>query len=379
MRRWTRGVGGPFVLLAVISFAVSGTAAAELRTGELVTVEQAEVIDDDLYVVGRTVNILGTVTGDVVALGGTVTIGGEVRGDVLVAAGTISLLGTVEGSARAIAGEVVDQGVVGEDAAFASGSVRITPQGQVRRNLFLASADARVEGPVSGDLFAAAGELSLASSVGGNASVQVRNVRLLDSAQIAGDFRYSAERAPIRSPSATISGAFERQREFFPTARRMTPVVRWMRLFVGFFGLGLVLALLFPTYTRRTLGVLREAPLKSLGLGTVALIGLPILLTVVVVVGAFVGGWWVGVLGLGAYAIALALCIPVVGVALGQWVLGRLGRRGAPGAVALMLGVAILTLVGQVPLVGGALVLVVLLFGLGAIVAPVRLRDAAVS
>ena len=55
--------------------------ALEVRLGETIVVEKDEVIEDDLYALGQTVTIHGTVHGDVTLHARKVTFDGSVQGD----------------------------------------------------------------------------------------------------------------------------------------------------------------------------------------------------------------------------------------------------------------------------------------------------------
>ncbi len=54
--------------------------ALEFRVGEDIVIGAGEVIDDDLYLLGETVTINGTVNGDILANGWKVVLNGEVGG-----------------------------------------------------------------------------------------------------------------------------------------------------------------------------------------------------------------------------------------------------------------------------------------------------------
>ena len=112
--------------------------------------------------------------------------------------------------------------------------------------------------------------------------------------------------------------------------------------------------------------MLRQRPLPSLGWGAALLVSVPFLAGLVFLVGMLLGGWWIGLFILALYAFAIALSFPVVGLFLGRWLLERFHKTGAHLAVALLLGLVLLTLVGLVPILGGLVALATILFGLGA-------------
>src|SRR4030042_1622070 len=92
--------------------------AADLRSGDTITVASGEVVDDDLYVAGNTIIIDGTVNGDLWAIGSTITVNGEVKGSIVAAAQTININGNVSHAVRLaektinISGNVSGDGIV---------------------------------------------------------------------------------------------------------------------------------------------------------------------------------------------------------------------------------------------------------------------------
>ncbi|WP_224368454.1 bactofilin family protein [Hyalangium versicolor] len=357
----------PLVALAVLLPA--GAMAAELRRGDQVVIAPGEVLNEDLYAFGGTVLIQGTVRGDVVTAAGNVEISGTVEGDVLSMAGETRISGTVGGSVRAAAGTLSISGPVGEDGVLAGGQVRLDPGARVGRDVLLAAREAQLQAPVEGQVKAAAETLVMEAPVGGDVRAEVETLRLTDGAKIGGSLHYRSTKEAMIASGATVTGPVERLKPEPHQGRGpLLYVIGWARSLVGLFALGLLLVLVTPDFARRLPVTLRQAPWRSLGWGAAVFVGGPVLAALVFLVGALLGGWWIGLIILGLYAAALALCFPVVGMFIGRWLLDRFGKAGTPLLVALLLGVALLTLVGRVPVLGALIVLATVLFGLGAMV-----------
>ncbi len=79
---------------------------AKTISNDNATVSAHEVINDDLFISGGNVKVLGTVHGDVYAVGGDIIINGTVDGDVLAAGGTVLVSGIVKNNVRAAGGSV---------------------------------------------------------------------------------------------------------------------------------------------------------------------------------------------------------------------------------------------------------------------------------
>jgi cytoskeletal protein CcmA (bactofilin family) len=342
--------------------------AAEFRSGEVVQVGPQEVIEEDLYAFGRTVNIQGTVRGDLITAGQQVDISGTVEGDVMAAASNNRISSQIRGSLRAAGGELSVTGPVGEDAVLAAGNLRLMPEAQVGKDLYLASGDARVHAPVRGELRAAAGTLTLSAPVGQDANVEAGTLRLTEEARVNGNLRYRSERDAQLASGAVVTGRVEQLAPRHAEGRSpLLGAYFWLRSLVGLFALGLLFSLLAPRFARQVTAMLRQKPLPSLGWGAALFVSIPLLAGLVFIVGMLLGGWWLGLFILALYAFAMALSFPVVGLFLGRWLLERFHKTGAHLAVALLLGLVLLTLVGRVPVLGGLVALATILFGLGAL------------
>jgi cytoskeletal protein CcmA (bactofilin family) len=357
-------IAAPLLFLLLAVFPASAL-AAELRRGETITVGPDEVVEEDLYAFGGTVNVQGTVRGDVVAFGGTVNLGGTVTGDVLAATGTLNLTGEVEGSVRAATGELLVSGPVGEDVVGASGRIDVAKTGTIGGDLLSSAGDVALHGPVGGDLLATGGSLALDAPVRGEVSARVRQLTLSDQARIGGDLSYTSDRDAAIAQGAVVSGGIEHQE----LNRSRVPLLlfSWARALLGLFALGLIFVLITPSFARRAEVTLRRDPLKSFGVGLATLIVGPILAGFVFLVGALIGGWWIGLIALGLLGVACALCFPLVGLFVGDWIIQRFGKGGVNVLLALLVGLVLITLLGGIPLLGALVVLATIVFGLGAL------------
>ena len=90
----------PLFLVFTLGFGIAATAKA-VEFDEDGIVEANEVIDDDLFIGGDTVQIDGTVNGDVIAFGSVVKINGIVNGSLVTGAQSILVDGIVDGSVYA--------------------------------------------------------------------------------------------------------------------------------------------------------------------------------------------------------------------------------------------------------------------------------------
>jgi len=93
----------PLFLVLTLGFGIAATAKA-VEFDQDGIVEADEIIDDDLFIGGDTVEINGTVNGDLIAFGSVVKINGTVHGSLVTSAQSVLVNGNVDGSVYAGSG-----------------------------------------------------------------------------------------------------------------------------------------------------------------------------------------------------------------------------------------------------------------------------------
>src|SRR2546422_1202380 len=343
-------------------------AAADVRQGGTITVPADVTLEDDLYAFGDTISILGTVHGDVVATGvNNVNVDGTVTGDVIPAANSVTIRGQVGGSVRAAGRTVVIDGKIGTDLVVAGNEVTLLLNGRVGRDVYVASSSFTQTGEIVRDLRAGTSTTTIDGHIGGRAQVDADTLRLTPRALVDGPLQYTSPKEAERARGAGVRGQVARHEpQGQPAAAGPAGLlVDALRRGIGLLVLGLFLVFLFPGFSRRAGETLVRAPLRSLLVGLGVLIGLPILAALIFIAGAFVGAWWLGLALLASYLAAFAASIPVSALGVGASIL-RVTRRPALPALALIVGLIVLLLVGLVPILGSVFLAVAALLGLGA-------------
>jgi len=366
-RRWFAALGGSIIVGALFAWLPVGASAADLRQGPSVTISRGQTINDDIYAAGGTISIDGNVNGSVIAAGGTITVSGTVSRDVMVAGGTINVTGKVGGSIRAAGGNLTINGPVEQDVVVTGGTVDIASGGTIGRDLVIAGGTATVAAPVARRVTMGAGDLTLRGRVGGDVRGSVDRLRL-DGAQIGGNLDYTSDHSVVLANGASVAGTTTRHT---PTARGTGAVaggfLGWLRGLIGIFALGVLLLLLLPRFSSRSIDILRAEPWASLGIGAAILVVTPIVALLVFIVGLLVGGWWLGLLLIPLWILALAIGYVVSGFLLGRLIFARLGWGQYHDVLALLGGLFVLTVVGLVPLIGWLVSLAAFVAGAGAV------------
>jgi cytoskeletal protein CcmA (bactofilin family) len=312
LRHHSRIVISVFLLVVLGLTFLPGTAVAETRTGGTVVVGANETVDGDLDAFAGSVVIRGTITGD---LNG--------------AAGNVRIVGTVQG-----------------DVSAASGSVIVTRDATIGGNLDTGAETVTVAGRVDGDV---------------NAGSRV--LRLTDTASVGGNVTYGE--TLDRAAGALVNGTVG-QGEVGGAAGpgpQFPPLVFSVYFLLVNAALGVILLLVFPEFSRTVAARAIDAPLKSGGVGLLTLLGTPLVL---VVLALTVVGLPMSFLGIFLF-LALAWAGAIYGrYALGTWVTDVVGVENR--WLALLSGLLIVFALTLLPVVGGFVELLAVLFGLGALV-----------
>lgn len=323
---------------------------------------EGEVLDDDLVVVTGSARIDGDLRGDLVLAAADASIGGRIGGDVIGAVRRLSIDGTVEGDVRVVGESVELRGSVLRSLSAGASVVEVSESGRVGGSLAAGAALVRVQGPVGRNVMAGANTLALRAPIGGDALLVAERLELGAGTRIQGAARYYGTGQVETSPEAVLAQPLEVVVFEMDRRRSTRERVLWFALrFGAAFVLGLCWLLIAPS-SLRTVAEQANRVGASLLVGLAALLATPLL---AIAIGFTVVGIPVGVLALGGYAATLY----AAQVFVAHWAARRLfGDAATTLEAVLRLALALFALhvLAQLPLAGGALRLIVLLWGLGA-------------
>lgn len=323
------------VALVVLALLVApGIAAAETRSGGTIVIEADETVLGDLEASGGTVLVHGRVTGDLQAFAGNVVIDGEVGGNV-----------------EAFSGNVVIDGAIDGDVVAVAGNVEVRPGASI-----------------GGSLEAAGGNVLVLGAVSGDARLAGESVRLGPTAAIGGSLEYDSA-GFVRDDGATVAGSIERNpdMEIGPTFGGLgaLPDLSGAVAVYGFLVnlvLGAVLLTAFPGFSRAVADRAVGDPVRSGGIGLLALVGVPIALVLVAVT---IVGIPLSIVGALLFAMAAWVGAVYGRLAVGDWLLSLTDYENRWAS--LLVGLLAVAVLVRVPAVGWAFSIGVLLLGLGAL------------
>ncbi|GAA0224016.1 bactofilin family protein [Haladaptatus pallidirubidus] len=326
-----------FLLVATLP----ATAAAEqTRTAGTVVIAEGETVNDDLTATAGSVVVRGTVNGDLTALAGNVLVArtGTVSGDVSAIAGNVRIEGTVTGNVESGGG-----------------------------NFVLAQT-----GTVGGSLEGAAGYSQLAGTVGGDVQVASDTLAVTETATIDGNLVYDAETFE-RAPGATIGGTVRQDESMADVGPTPVPQIpNWVGTLYGFFVnllLGVILLAVFPSFSEGVAERARGNPLFSAGVGLLLFILVPIVLVLFAIT---IIGIPISLLGALLFAVLLWVGTVYGSFSVGVWLLAL--ADSANRWLALLVGLLVVAVVTQIPILGGLIQFLVLLLGFGALATATRAR-----
>jgi cytoskeletal protein CcmA (bactofilin family) len=362
--------------------------AFDAREGDTVAVGPGEVINEDLYLAGRTVTSNGVVNADIFAAGQTVTVGGQIANGATLAGQMIMLNADVGHGARLGGANIDVSGTIGRDLMAAGATVTIAEGAVVKGDLVCGAGTAFIRGDVKGDVWGGAEELIIEGSVGGNVNVGVSTLTIRPGATIAGNLNYAApseSTIPAGAVKGTVTFTQQVQDQAEEGARRGLGALAPLAFFAGItwkviaylmaFITGLVLIVISPRRMSGAAASIRNETGAAAGYGALALFVVPIAAIVVCIT---IIGTPLGAISLLLWGILLYLSQLPVALFFGHLVLGRNKPLEGNGFMigALALGLLLLTLVRAIPLVGLFVGLAMALFGMGAfVVGERRLRE----
>jgi cytoskeletal protein CcmA (bactofilin family) len=361
------------------------------RAGEDVAVTEEETVVEDLVLFGSSASVGGYVESDVIAFAKSIDVLGTINQDLMGAAETIELTGQVGDDMRVGARYLNVRGLVGDDLiAFCqrltlseNGRVGGEAQawcqqaefnGDVDGNLRIGCESAHIRGHVGGNLSVDAHSINVAGAVDGDANLKAEAITLMPGAIIAGNLKYTSANQIELQEGARVLGETNWHRpevEEKPSRKAVLEGLGALKLFlnlamlVGQIVVGLFLIGLSRKHATRIANSLTGHPWKSLGLGFVLAIFVPIASLILMLT---IIGLPLGIIALLLYLIAWYLSPVVVGLTLGGKIVGAFKKdRAGPMIGGLILGLIILRAISLVPGLGWLFMFLVILFGLGAL------------
>lgn len=344
------------VLVAVATFfVVSFSHASVLGWGNNYTIQKGDEIKSNLYVASDQLTIVGNVRGDVVGGGGNIFVNNTIGGSALLFGGTVNLLSKVSNNLRIAGGTIVVSGNIGGDLAAVGNNIKVIEGNNVSvgGDVLVAGNTIVISAPVNGSVKISGADVSIDSTVGGDARIIADKIHIGPRAVINGSLSYKSVREADISPSAKILGKtnFEKVKTTGPDSTLFSKLwdsfffVKLIAIFVSAMILFAVGKNGMTTLSHRA----RMNPWQNLFAGIIFFIGAPIstVLLIVTVIGLPLS---VAVFGLGIIfgIISIAFMPIFVGTLIKVW----LKKGDSASWKAILLGSVVICVLGLIPVLG---------------------------
>ncbi len=164
----------PLFLVFTIGFGITATANA-VEFDDDGIIEADEIIDDDVFISGESVEINGTVNGDVFAAGNVVKVNGTINGSLAAGAQVIRINGQVNGSVYAGSSTITlgPEAIIGRNFYYGGFNLSAEPGSYISRDLLVGAYQALLAGEIGRDVRAGTAALEIDGSIGNNVYAEV--------------------------------------------------------------------------------------------------------------------------------------------------------------------------------------------------------------
>ena len=348
------------------------------------TITQAPPIDEQnidertlflgsYFASGPTVSVEQKIPGNAYICAGQVLISGVIEGDLLIACGGAEISGVVKGSVLVLGGQVSISGSVGKNVTVMAGNVQCLASSHIEGKFVAACANAELFGEINGSVSLWVSHIKIGGAIHGNVSAVVDDIAITSTASIDGSVDYDGTESGKIDPRARITGALNYHPSMFSQFLQGHTVPKFL-LGLNIFGflirfafnflLGWLLIYLLPHKLQTTISMLEHQTSLCLGYGVVALVLAPIICLVffITIIGAPLA---LALVTFNIFGFYVARIIVIL------WLTGKVVKffhihRGP--LLPFFLGIIIYDCITWIPFIGSIVVLLSVLFGVGAVI-----------
>jgi cytoskeletal protein CcmA (bactofilin family) len=357
----------PAAAIWLIALTASGY-ATEFMGGESVYIIDSVTINDDLISGSQSTTVSGKVRGDLITMGMSTTVDGEVNGSINSFVMDFKMSGHCFNSVRTFAWRTDIDGRIERNLLAYSETVVLGRMGWVEKDVNFSANTLTMQGRIGGDLKGGGGQVYISGQIDGDVHLEAEEIVIQPSAIIGGKLTTIGKREPKIEPGAQILG----ETVHTPPEKKKKSGYGFGDFIIdawSFLALALtggVLLLLFRGFTCGVTCYIQSHWLKSLGLGFVFFICLPIAAAILIVT---LIGIPMGLIVIGGWLLLFYLAKIFAALIAGEWVLKKFRGGNAPARFwSLLLGLIIIILLLKIPVLGILLKLAILFLAYGGFV-----------
>jgi len=331
-----------------------------IQTGDVITVDG--VFGNDLIAACRSFSLHGSVMDNLIVACQMANIRGDVKGDILAFAQTVDVASDEVGDTRVFCQTFdIDNPVNGDVLAFAQ-TVRIGPNTVINGNVFIGAEKVYLEGLVLGSAKIMAEEIHFEGEIEGDLEVTFDSFDFSPRSKVLGNLTYWSEDFDATGLSDIVEGR----------VRIEEPVVveekSGIKGFVFVFLSALATAFLLIIFFKKRLAMILESGKKEFWknslIGLIGLVLIPIVFTLSILLVVTIPA---GVILLAVYAIMVYLAWVTAAIFIGHMIFKWTKREDISLYIAAPVGVLLLALLTQIPILGGFTCTLATIIGFGLI------------
>jgi cytoskeletal protein CcmA (bactofilin family) len=353
----------PFLSILFLLGFSSPSRAATFKS-ESYALTESEIVEENLYINGETVQIDGVVDGDLLVCSESLTISGTVTGDLYSASSTVDISGNIYGSVFVAAQNVKLSGSVARNAFI--GSAFFDMSGSVGKDLVVFTGNSTVTGKVTEDIKVFSSRSNISGTVKGEVLVYAPYSKINESL-VEGEIYENVDTTTQDTTTESISFGKSLKKGIF---NQMISINIFSTLlgFVSMYIVGIILIYLAPVKTlqieKKVIGSLQEFLFSFLvGLAILVVIPVPI-----IILGITLIGTPLAILISGLLIFAMFFGTIWVESAIGYKILSTVDKKDNKRLLSLLVGRGLSTVVNFIPIVRGLYKMILSTVAVGAIV-----------
>jgi len=361
------------VILGIVFIPISAF-AADVRSGQDLTIDSDFSVDENLYIGAGNVRVESDVLADLSVIGGEVEVSSNITGDTILTGGNIIFSGHANDDLKIIGGTVIVSGTVEKDLVVVGGTIKILEGAQINGDLILIGGEAYFSGSVKNRTKIVAGVVDLNGTLNGASQITTQKITFNSKANVIGSLSYFAPASAYEVSGANLVGDIKFNQieslkdSSFVKSTILNILSFWILLrFVTTLLLAFILVYIFKVFSQSTADFAVGNFLRSFLIGLSAIVLVPI---ISIILGVSLFAIPVSALLMLAYVFVGILSTAVSGIILGILLKKFFKKNLENYEVSFQmstLGVVVLTLLQFMPIIGELTRIVFYLVAFGAI------------
>ena len=353
------------VMVIIILFIPSLVFAGDglLKFKEVIVDDETKV-NEDVLVLSKRLSNKGIVVGDLVGVSRELKNYGTVKGDILGVGLYTSSYGLVKGNVRLFSEKLTIGGEVGKNVSVFCEEFVLDKKGIIDGSVSIIGDTFKIDGTVYGDVRGKVNTLIVNGEVKGNVNVDVEELIFGNEGKIMGSIDYRSDNE-LSLPLSNIKGSVN-YKKFIPLGeiREVKNALMFFKTGIriinlsGLLLIGLILIFKFPKVVdsfKFDYGILKENPLKALGIGSLILLIIPLasLILLLTIIGIPLGLILLSLYGIIGYLAKILVAIFV----------GELLMKNNKRVLQFIVGILIITILSIIPYLGFIINIIILIIG----------------